>query len=294
MFEQQVNLGPGTGTFTQHTFEIIVMLLGAFLLGLWLGWLLWNRYKQEADKLRLDIQSQAATNSTLTNEINGLKAKLATANNDNTSLRSQTDLLTEENYLLREKLTKTADELAQVEERNRQLETELGLTFAAEPPTPETIPLEINLTSVTPAEETPEVILVEKQEVEINLEPVPPPATEQKSQDTVAAPVAEIIAPQAEKPVAASVSGDEKDDLTVIEGIGPKIQELLYQYGVRTYHQLADTEVARLKEILAEAGPQLAMHDPGTWPSQANLAANDQWEALKSIQGFLKGGKKPT
>jgi hypothetical protein len=35
------------------------------------------------------------------------------------------------------------------------------------------------------------------------------------------------------------------------------------------------------------------MHDPGTWPSQASLAANDQWDTLKSVQGFLKGGKKP-
>jgi hypothetical protein len=47
MFEQQVTLGPGTGTFTQHTLEILIMLLGAFLLGVWLGWMLWNKYKQE-------------------------------------------------------------------------------------------------------------------------------------------------------------------------------------------------------------------------------------------------------
>lgn len=85
-----------------------------------------------------------------------------------------------------------------------------------------------------------------------------------------------------------------QDDLTVVEGIGPKIQMLLNQYGVHTYRQLADTPVERLREILTNAGPQLAMHDPGTWPSQANLAANDQWDSLKSIQGFLKGGKKPT
>jgi len=66
---------------------------------------------------------------------------------------------------------------------------------------------------------------------------------------------------------------------------------LFNQYGIYTYCQLADTEVARMKEILHAAGSQLAMHDSDTWPSQANLAANDQWEALKSIQGFLKGGK---
>jgi predicted flap endonuclease-1-like 5' DNA nuclease len=80
----------------------------------------------------------------------------------------------------------------------------------------------------------------------------------------------------------------------VIEGIGTKIQMLLNQYGIYTYQHLSETEVARLSEILAKAGPQLAMHNPGTWPSQAKLAADGQWDTLTAIQGFLKGGKKPT
>jgi predicted flap endonuclease-1-like 5' DNA nuclease len=95
------------------------------------------------------------------------------------------------------------------------------------------------------------------------------------------------------EPSPAPASENERDDLTVIEGIGPKIQMLLNQYGISTYRHLAEADVVRLKEILAAAGPQLAMHDPGTWPSQASLAANDQWDTLKSVQGFLKGGKKP-
>lgn len=38
MYEQNVTLGPGTGTFTQHTFEILIMLLSipAWLVA-WLG-----------------------------------------------------------------------------------------------------------------------------------------------------------------------------------------------------------------------------------------------------------------
>jgi predicted flap endonuclease-1-like 5' DNA nuclease len=95
------------------------------------------------------------------------------------------------------------------------------------------------------------------------------------------------------EPTPAPAISTDRDDLTVIEGIGPKIQMLLNQYGIQTYRHLAEADVVRLKEILAAAGPQLAMHDPGTWPSQANLAANDQWDTLKSVQGFLKGGKKP-
>lgn len=305
MFEQQVNLGPGTGTVTQHTLEILIMLLGAFLLGLWLGWMLWNKFKQEADKLRLDLQSMTATVTAINGEMSGLKTKLATSEANNLSLRAQVDKLTEDNRLLQEQLSRTSEDLAETDQRNRQLETELGLSFASPTATPETIPLEINVTQEKPdetplpvAEEPATVtVIIEAPNTEVIVEETTSPsekpegnASSPVEETTVNTPIAETTVPT----VILAATGDEKDDLTVVEGIGPKIQELLYQYGIRSYRQLAETDVARLKEILSEAGPQLAMHDPGTWPSQANLAANDQWEALKSIQGFLKGGKKPT
>ena len=42
----------------------------------------------------------------------------------------------------------------------------------------------------------------------------------------------------------------EPDDLTLIEGIGPKINALLNQNGVYTFAQLAATSVERLRSIL--------------------------------------------
>jgi predicted flap endonuclease-1-like 5' DNA nuclease len=321
MFEQQVTLGPGTGTFTQHTLEILIMLLGAFLLGVWLGWMLWNKYKQEADKLRIDVQSMTATVNALNGEMSSVKTKLSASEANNLSLRAQVDKLTEDNRIFRDQLSETSDDLAETEHRNRQLETELGLSFAPPSATPETIPLEINMTPEPPAppvDAAPVVVVVETTTttteiiMEVTETPAPAPVVDipaeeikteaetpapvaEKPEEPVVAPAAAIVAPVAETPpvVVAAAAGDEKDDLTVIEGIGPKIQELLYQYGVHTYKQLAETEVTRLKEILAAAGPQLAMHDPGTWSAQANLAANDKWEDLKAYQGFLKGGKTP-
>lgn len=310
MFEQEITRGPGTGTFTEHTFEILLMLLGAFLLGLWLGWMLWNRYKQEADKLRLDVQSLTMTVSALNTEISGLKSKLATSETNNISLRAQVDKLTEDNRIFKDQLSEASEDLAETEQRNRKLETELGLSFAPDTATPETVPLEISVIADKPAEVSEAALAqdVTAPVAETLLAPVvevavEPPLAEPlvlkekpKKTETATPPAAEVVAPAMPEvpPVVPPAASDEKDDLTVVEGIGPKIQELLYQYGIRSYRQLAETDVARLKEILSEAGPQLAMHDPGTWPSQANLAANDQWDALKSIQGFLKGGKKPT
>jgi len=81
------------------------------------------------------------------------------------------------------------------------------------------------------------------------------------------------------------------DDLTRIEGIGPKISSLLQAAGITTFAQLAATDVSRLKKILAEAR-LTALADPTTWPEQASLAAAGKWEALKRLQSELKGGRR--
>jgi hypothetical protein len=81
------------------------------------------------------------------------------------------------------------------------------------------------------------------------------------------------------------------DDLTRIEGIGPKISGLLREAGISTFAQLATTPVERLEQIIAEAD-LTALADPGTWPAQARLAAEGEWERLDALQGELKGGRR--
>lgn len=81
------------------------------------------------------------------------------------------------------------------------------------------------------------------------------------------------------------------DDLKVVEGIGPKIEELLHEAGIRTFGQLAVASPERIKEILHAAGPRFQIHDPATWPKQAALARDGQWDELKAWQDALKGGK---
>jgi predicted flap endonuclease-1-like 5' DNA nuclease len=89
------------------------------------------------------------------------------------------------------------------------------------------------------------------------------------------------------------VSGsDKKDDLKKIEGIGPKIEELLNADGIHTFEQLIESTVDRIRGILIAAGPNYAVHDPSTWAEQADLANTAQWEGLYSLQEELKGGKR--
>ncbi len=82
------------------------------------------------------------------------------------------------------------------------------------------------------------------------------------------------------------------DDLTRIEGIGPKIEGLLNAEGVTTWARLAETEVGFLQSVLDRAGPRYRIHDPATWPRQAALAAAGSWDELDELQERLKGGRE--
>ena len=86
----------------------------------------------------------------------------------------------------------------------------------------------------------------------------------------------------------------EKDDLKKVEGIGPKIEELCNGIGIYTWRQLADTSVETLQKMLDDAGPRFQIANPGTWPKQAEMAANGEWDKLQEYQDFLDGGVNPS
>jgi len=90
---------------------------------------------------------------------------------------------------------------------------------------------------------------------------------------------------------ATAKSDIKKDDLRVIEGIGPKMAAILNDAGIKTFKQLGNSKVATLREILAAAGPRYKMHNPATWSKQAKLAAAGRMAELKTLQSKLKGGK---
>jgi predicted flap endonuclease-1-like 5' DNA nuclease len=81
------------------------------------------------------------------------------------------------------------------------------------------------------------------------------------------------------------------DDLTRIEGIGPRLQGILYEAGVTTFVEMAAQPPERLTEIVKSAG-FAAPFDASSWPRQARLAANGEWDALAALQDDLIGGRK--
>lgn len=80
------------------------------------------------------------------------------------------------------------------------------------------------------------------------------------------------------------------DDLTKIEGVGPKAAEALVNAGLDTYAKIALADADDMKAILTEASSRMAHLDPTSWPKQAQMAADGQWEELKEWQDSVKGG----
>jgi large subunit ribosomal protein L17 len=79
------------------------------------------------------------------------------------------------------------------------------------------------------------------------------------------------------------------DDLTLLEGIGPKVASVLNGIGIISFADLARAEVARVQQTLNAAGLQYM--NPEGWIEQAKLAANGDKEGLKKLQEELKGGR---
>jgi hypothetical protein len=80
------------------------------------------------------------------------------------------------------------------------------------------------------------------------------------------------------------------DDLTILEGIGPKVAKVLASAGITTFAALAKADAAKVQEILNAAG--LQMLNPAGWIEQAELAAKGDMHGLKKLQAELKGGRR--
>ena len=88
-----------------------------------------------------------------------------------------------------------------------------------------------------------------------------------------------------------ATSSKADKSLTKIEGIGPKIAQLLTKAGIKTFEDLSKAKKATLVGVLKDAGNRFQMHDPSTWAKQAKLASAGKWDALAKLQKELKAGK---
>jgi len=228
---QDIMEGPGKLDYTSHTWEILLMLLVAFLLGLLLGYLLWYRYK----KMVGELEGENAR----------LRSKLTDMEKDHASLRYKHDELEKDNNAHLSRVRSLEADNAILAGKLERLEASLAAGNGNDG------------------------------------------GGNSVGGDAVALGAMATGAMNA----AAAVT---PDDLKKIEGIGPKIAGLLNDGGIHTFAQLANSKIERLKEILHAAGKRYQIHDPGTWPKQAEYAAAGEWDKLKEYQDYLDGGKDPS
>jgi predicted flap endonuclease-1-like 5' DNA nuclease len=96
---------------------------------------------------------------------------------------------------------------------------------------------------------------------------------------------------QGKMPTQARQGQSRQDDLREIEGIGPAISERLQRAGIHTFRQLAETDPARLNELLEDERLR-NITNTESWPEQARLADRGDWEGLRAYKERLKGGRQ--
>ena len=91
------------------------------------------------------------------------------------------------------------------------------------------------------------------------------------------------------KPVA---KAGKQDDLTKIEGIGPKMSRALIAAGIRTYADIANASNDQLKQAIEDAGMRFSP-SLDTWSEQAGYLVNGDVDGLEAFQSTLVAGRRP-
>ena len=111
-------------------------------------------------------------------------------------------------------------------------------------------------------------------------------AARKKTGGTEEVATAEVVATEVKAP---KKKAAKADDLKIIEGIGPKIAEVLTAAGIVTFADLAGSTAEKIKEILDASEGSFNAADTTTWPEQAQLAADGKMDELKAVQDKLNG-----
>lgn len=305
-----------------------IFSLGAFLLGLLLGWWLWYNYKRRADELEQDNK--------------GLHVKVTNWEKDYMGLKYQLDELQKEEDKIKASLrTCEADKMmlhGKIEKLEAQLGPEASMAAGASASKSQAVDytkllgyenLQIvegigpkveellkangigNLSALGVASVDELKDILEKGGSQFKLQdPETWPkqallAAEnhweqlikyQKTLDTRGEKAEDGDTPSKVEKIVAKLLGFSlnPEDLKIVEGIGPKIEKLLKDSGIKTLKALGETSVERIREILDQGGESFRLADPGTWPRQAALAAEGKWGELSEYQEFLDGGKEPS
>ncbi|HMR42402.1 MAG TPA: helix-hairpin-helix domain-containing protein [Saprospiraceae bacterium] len=303
---------------SEHTWFILLALLGAFLLGLLLGYLLWYGYKKMVAGLEAEKNEQHAALINLEKEFAALKYKYDELSKDNAALKAALNNCEADKAIMENKLSaaaagfaagkaapKAAASKALFADSNLQIIEGIG-------PKIEQVLHDAGISSWAvlagkSAEELREILDKAGPNYRINDPSTWPKQAElanqgnwdeliqyQKFLDTGRENVGDFENDSKYEKMLMKMMGVKSgpSDLKVIEGIGPKIEQLLKDNGIKSWSDLANVSEESISAILEKGGERYRLADPSTWPKQAGLAAEGKWDELREYQDFLQGGKE--
>jgi large subunit ribosomal protein L21 len=100
-----------------------------------------------------------------------------------------------------------------------------------------------------------------------------------------------IPAPKALASGVAATKGG-KDNLEIIEGIGPKIAKVLVDGGISTFALLASAKADDVTAMLKASGGRFSLANPASWAEQAALLRDGKMAEFKALTDALVGGVK--
>ncbi len=104
--------------------------------------------------------------------------------------------------------------------------------------------------------------------------------------------VVDVEAAEPEPEPEAVAETTEPDDLTAIDGIGPKMSAALIEYGITTYERLAGMSQDEIRAAIKAAGMRFAPSVP-SWAQQAGYLAKGDMDGLAAYQSTLVAGRPP-
>ncbi len=295
--------------------------LGAFLLGLLLGWWLWYQYRQRTLELEEELKNLRIKYGELEKDYAGLKYQIEEVNKENGSLRASLHQCDADKAVLKTKLAKleegdggamvagrglsgggTTDYGALLGQGNLQIIEGIG-------PKIEELLKTNNINTWSDlaawnAEDLKELLDKAGSQFRIH-----DPASWPKQallaaenhwpelialQKSLGSETGDETPAKVEKMIARVLGfSTNHGDLKIVEGIGPKIEQLLKAAGINTWSDLAAASTDRLQQVLDAAGDNYRMANPSTWAKQAELAAAGKWGELSEYQEFLDAGNEP-
>lgn len=242
--------------------------------------------KARVSQLEAELLSLKSTgNSTAANdELADYKTKLSKAESDLALSKSRTTVL--ENDL--ESCKKSKVDL------EKQLDNLTNATTSNKQPVAKVLPTEEKLAQPIKKEEPKQVVKKPAENKNANTGSVSSSETPERVA-SVETDKTEILPPKKAEvnkgtDVTKTLFGKAitQDDFTIIEGIGPRTQRLFHNFNIKTWEALSNCDIDKCKEVLKSGGKRFEMHDPSTWPKQAQLAYEGKWQELYDWQNKLK------